>query len=143
MMKCINNVIMSTNNFSIINGTSKLGSISLRYKDIVMAFGDPISFDDYKVSGEWVFQDDETGAVFTLYDWKSTYLYDPGLPSVEEFRALEYPVTFNIGGNGKMSVEEFKSLLVKQIEYVKRGENHLDQMLFEHSVPYISCAKVN
>lgn len=101
------------------DGTSGMGEIKVRYKDLVLAFGEPMESDGHKVSGEWIFFEEESGEVFTIYDWKSTDLYDDGLPSVERFRASNKAVTFNIGGNHKGSVERFKSLILKQIDYVK------------------------
>lgn len=107
---------------AIGNGTSLMGYITVKYSDLVLAFGEPMESDGYKVSGEWIFIEEESGEVFTIYDWKSTDLYDSDLKSVEEFRALKTKVQFNIGGNHKGSVERFKSLLLKQIEYVKIGK---------------------
>jgi hypothetical protein len=104
------------------NGTSRMGEMQVSYKDLVLAFGEPMESDGYKVSGEWIFIDEDNGEVFTIYDWKSTNLYDSDAPSVETFRSLNHPVTFNIGGNHKGSVEEFKSLILTQIEYVKCGK---------------------
>jgi hypothetical protein len=104
------------------NGTSLMGYIDVKYSDLVLAFGEPMESDGYKVSGEWIFIEEESGEVFTIYDWKSTSLYDSDLKSVEQFRALKCKMTFNIGGNHKGSVERFKSLILKQIEYVKIGK---------------------
>jgi len=100
-------------------GTSGMGNIEVKYKDLVLAFGEPMESDEFKVSGEWIFLEEESGEVFTIYDWKSTNLYDSDLPSVEKFRNLNHAVEFNIGGNHKGSIERFKSLILKQIEYVK------------------------
>ena len=103
----------------LAEGTSRMGYMDVRYKDLVLAFGEPEESDDHKVSGEWVFVEEESGEVFTIYDWKSTNLYDSEYPSVERFRNCNHEVQFNIGGNHKGSVERFKSLILKQIEYVK------------------------
>jgi hypothetical protein len=80
-----------------VNGTSLKGHITCEYAYIVKKFGQPLDGDDYKVSGEWHFTDDK-GNAFTLYDWKSTELYDSGLPSVEQFRAKKQ-ATFNVGAS--------------------------------------------
>jgi hypothetical protein len=80
------------------NGTHRQAEIDTTYAKIAKVFGPPIGADDCKVSGEWVFTD-EDGNVFTLYDWKSTSPYDSYLPTVEEFRRKRKPVTFNIGGH--------------------------------------------
>lgn len=79
-----------------INGTSLKGHVTANYNKLVKLFGEPMESDGYKVSGEWVFTDDD-GNVFTLYDWKSTELYDDELPSVKQFRR-QTEATFNVGG---------------------------------------------
>lgn len=102
------------NNNADVNGTSLIGHVILNYQSIVKHFGPPIESDEYKVSGEWVFEDDK-GNVFTLYDWKSTDLYDTGLPTVSQFR-LQDSAEFNIGGhyNNKKDAE----LFIRWIQFV-------------------------
>lgn len=78
-------------------GTSLKGRIQTSYAQLVEAFGEPIQGDGYKVSGEWVFSGLD-GEVFTIYDWKSTDLYDEQALSVEEFRA-QPSAEFNVGGS--------------------------------------------
>lgn len=96
-------------------GCSKKDSIVLSYRDVAAVFGEAKFYGDEKVSGEWIFEDTETGEVFTLYDWKSTSLYSDSLPSVSEFRESG-PVTFNIGSRStRDSVEKFKWFLVYSI----------------------------
>ena len=131
------NMFKVTKDWNVSIGTSEMGNIQLVYSDIVRAFGEPMKSDEYKISGKWVFHDKEAGVVFTLYDWKSTNLYDPDYPSVEEFRADPEPQTFNIGGNRAMDVEEFKSLLKKQIEWVKRKEDKAEVELVGFASPHI------
>jgi hypothetical protein len=98
-----------------------MGEIKAVYKDLELAFGIPLPGDEFKVSGEWIFKNDD-GVVFTLYDWKSTSLYDDGLPSVEEFRTYDKPVHFNIGGNHKGDVDAFKEFIKASIDYAKVGK---------------------
>ena len=74
------------------------GSIETTFSALTRLFGEPLEGDDYKVSGEWIFKG-PNGSVFTVYDWKSTALYDTDLPSVADFRATSKPSTFNIGGD--------------------------------------------
>lgn len=70
-------------------GTSLRGEFSAAFSLLQARFGDPIpEADGYKVSTEWIFTEEKTGEVVTLYDYKETALYDEGLPTVEEFRAL-------------------------------------------------------
>jgi hypothetical protein len=101
------------NNDADVCGTSLIGHVNTSYAKLVKAFGEPIESDGYKVSGEWVFEDDD-GNVFTLYDWKSTNLYDPGYPSISEFRARP-EARFHIGGNNKSAVLDFERWLFAQI----------------------------
>ena len=72
-----------------------------------------IESDEYKVSGEWIFES-ETGDVVTLYDWKSTDLYDTDLPSVEEFRQ-ESRYDFHVGAKDKMTALMFNEWFMNQI----------------------------
>lgn len=81
------------------NGTYLQGYIKASYPELKRLFGDPLKSDDYKISGEWVFYDDVDGLVFTIYDWKSTSLYDPELPTVEQFRNNPNMEVFNVGGH--------------------------------------------
>ena len=101
------------------NGTSLMGEIKLVYSDIVLAFGQPDDADEYKISGEWVFYNSLTSEVYTLYDWKSTNLYDKFLPSVSKFRLDTKPQTFHIGGNRIGDVDEFILFLKQKIQYAK------------------------
>lgn len=106
--------------WNLLYGTSRVDMIPLVYKDIENAFGPPQEGSENKISGEWLFTNEETGAVFTLYDWKSTSLYDDDLPSVEEFRESESQAIFNIGGHKRGSdLSSFKSFLLNRIEYVR------------------------
>ena len=79
------------------NGTSLQGYFNCSYKVLEAIFGEPVKSDEYKVSTEWVFEDVETGDVYTLYDWKETNLYSPNYPSVDEFRSLK-SYEWHIGG---------------------------------------------
>lgn len=109
-------------NMDNIDGTSRMGEMDVKYKDLILTFGQPMESDGYKVSGEWVFMEDESGEVFTLYDWKMTELYDSDGLSVDELRTQDKVVTVNIGGNHKGDVERFKRLVLRQIEFMKTGK---------------------
>jgi hypothetical protein len=103
----------SVSNHNSAVGTSLKGYVSLRYKDIVKIFGEPQESDNYKVTGEWVFLNEETNEVFTLYDWKRTNLYSVECPSVEEFRNYNEKVSFNVGG--KVYAGEFIAWLERAV----------------------------
>ena len=101
------------NNDASVNGTCRQSEIMAAPTRLIELFGQPVECDGYKVSGEYVFEDDE-GNVFTLYDWKYTTLYSPeyGIhPSV--FWAQTTPVQFNVGGHG--SASKFVSWLKAQL----------------------------
>lgn len=126
------------NSFGIANGTSRMSEIKLVYSDLVLALGEPMDSDGYKVSGEWIVHNPETNEVFTIYDWKSTDLYNPSAPSVEQFRANPNPQWFNIGGNHIGDVDKFKELLIRQIKWVKDGSKHLEEIINGEAIPLIS-----
>lgn len=85
-----------------INGTGLRDHIQADYKDLKKLFGEPEESDGYKVSGEWCFRNDNGKEVYTLYDWKSTSLYESEYPSVEKFRNSGVQ-EFNVGGHNDAS----------------------------------------
>jgi len=103
-----------TNDWNHAIGTSLKDYVTLRYKDIVQVFGEPTEVDEFKVSGEWIFINDETGECFTIYDWKSTNLYDPRAQSVDQFRSSSLPFKFNVGG--KTDASTFISWVKRRIQ---------------------------
>lgn len=94
--------------------TSLKGYIEANYQKLVQILGEPLEGDGYKVSGEWYIEADN-GAVVTLYDWKSTDLYDCDYPTVEEFRQQPSAI-FNIGGNDQYTAQLFKEWLEEQLK---------------------------
>ena len=101
---------ITLNNELDISGTSFHGVyIKVKPSDLFLFFGEGIESDGYKVSKEYVFE--YKGMVFTLYDWKSTGLYDERYRSPEEFWAQE-SVELHIGSRCNSGVEmEFKMAL--------------------------------
>jgi len=97
-----------------VNGTSLRTHIEATFQELVTLLGEPEQGDDYKVSGEWLVKDKD-GNVCTVYDWKSTNLYDPDYPTVAQFRAGKYPTTFNIGGHSGYAAENFRHELELQL----------------------------
>lgn len=89
------------------------GEITAPYSKLVELLGEPnVESDGYKVSTEWslVLED---GTDFRLYDYKETSLYDEGLPTVDEFRALP-AYSWHIGAaleNGSPRVRTIQRLL--------------------------------
>lgn len=106
------------NDHADVSRTSLVALVYLGFKELEKAFGYPQELDGYKVSSEWTFESEE-GEVFTLYDYKLTSLYSQGLPSVEEFRAMEC-VEFSIGG--KTSPAGFLKWLEEQVGHPIKSE---------------------
>lgn len=87
------------NNNAYSNMTSLKGYVKIAPSKLVELFGKPIECDGYKVSGEYIFEDKESGEVFTLYDWKSTSLYDNcGGPDPDTFWKSDEVYNFHVGG---------------------------------------------
>lgn len=104
---------------SDINGTSLKGIIFARYSELEKLFGEPLESDGYKISGEWVFSEEDSSSVFTVYDWKNTELYNSNLPSVRAFRQSSELIEFHIGGN--TSCENFKNWIEYQLAKLRIG----------------------
>lgn len=51
-------------------------TIKLRPIDLFMTFGRPQVCDNYKVSGEYMFVCQEDNTIISIYDWKTSSLYD-------------------------------------------------------------------
>ncbi len=99
-----------------LTGTHRMGCIRATYAELERLLGKPEEDDGYKVSGAWTFSSDYLGSVITLYDWKSTALYDESLPSVAEFRASPKAWTFNVGGNNPADVLRFIEVLSLELD---------------------------
>lgn len=79
-------------------------TVTCSYAALVRVLGEPNSDGDaYKVSTEWDIRGKD-GREYSVYDWKSTDLYDEEhLPTVEVSR-LEPNATWHIGSDGRDSV---------------------------------------
>lgn len=84
------------------DGTHKQAELHTTFAELLALFGMPEESDGHKSSGDWIFESNK-GDVFTIYDWKATNLYDPSLPSVDEFRRSPAQVTFSVGGRGDVA----------------------------------------
>jgi hypothetical protein len=98
-----------------INGTHRVGGMTCAPATLVEKFGQPQASDEYKVSGEYTFEN-EAGEIFTLYDWKSTSLYDDdfGRPSPRVFWTSSTAQQFNIGG--RTNAFDFIDWLSSEVE---------------------------
>ena len=95
------------------NGTHRQSEIEVAPARLIEVFGQPIACDGYKVSGEYVFENQE-GDVFTLYDWKATTLYCPDYGvTPSDFWSQTCRRDFNIGGH--KSAGDFVGWLKKQV----------------------------
>lgn len=98
-------------NNASVGGTSFHGVvIKVDPKKLIKALGSPIK-GDYKISGQWVFKYE--GAVFCIYDWKETSLYDDSLPTPEDFWCSD-SVTLHIG-----HMRETKELALELAKYLE------------------------
>lgn len=79
-------------------GTYLQGYITTTRKKLTEAFGEPMKYEDSKVTIEWgiLF---EGGVIATIYDWKR---YELGEPAEDE------KMTYNIGGLSPEAVEKVK-----------------------------------
>ena len=92
--------------------------------DLVRVFGKATNeTDSYKVSGEYVFtldQEDEKQLIFTLYDWKSTTLYDPDAKfTPNELWNSTKPFDFHIGVSlhaSAMDIQDFIEWLKEKVK---------------------------
>ena len=100
-------------------GTYLQTHIDAIYKDLVTILGKPEDGEGYKVSGEWILTDSD-GNVVTLYDWKSTSLYDDSYPSVREFRSCTWEQTFNILSCDPVVAETFRHNLALELIKLKQ-----------------------
>ena len=96
------------------DGVATMGEIEVAPAQIVRRFGPPKEADDYKVSGEYVFSDDEEQA-FVVHDWKSTSLWESGLLTPDEFWVCEEPQEFCIATRD-LNTAEFERWFLEQLK---------------------------
>jgi len=105
------------------NNTSRRGEVFASPKKLVERFGTPDEVDGYKTSGSFSFMD-EAGNCFTVYDLKSTSLFEddlepgqaPELPTPQQFWAAEKKYRFQIGGRKSGDVAAFKQWLLDELK---------------------------
>jgi hypothetical protein len=98
-------------------GTHCFGIVFLSPAAVVRRFGQSGKSDEYKVSQEWTFCKGDL--VFTLYDWKSTDLYDPELYPPEGLWTCEEPLDLHIGSKEPATpqdVQKFANWLEHQVQ---------------------------
>ncbi len=93
------------NKSKMFSGSFLIGYVNTSYNNLVMLFGKPNTImDGYKISTTWHLESDR-GDFVMIYDYKETNLYDPALPSVEEFRSLPTH-NWHIGGFDKQTAND-------------------------------------
>lgn len=110
-----NNMKYKLNQNVGICGTSLRGYIVLSPAALVRKFGRSWLTDNYKQSGEYVFESD-SGEVITLYDWKATTLYGESNITPDELWSMEKPFEFNIGGRPTIDLDGFIQWLLNEIK---------------------------
>ena len=96
--------------------TGSITKILLPPKFFLDHFGNPISDDNYKVSGQYIFTN-EKDDLFVVYDWKATTLYqgkDSGAWTPEEFWGSYCINDFHIGGRSNANPKDFIKWLVDE-----------------------------
>jgi hypothetical protein len=93
-------------------GTSLQGYVNTSYKRLVELFGepDPANTDDYKVSTEWDVED-ESGNVYTIYDYKETKMYSSDGYTIKQFRKLP-SYDWHIGGVSNYGIEDLRNFIL-------------------------------
>lgn len=96
----------------LANGTYKVSEVKVSPARLIEVFGEPMESDGYKSSGEYLFVGDDN-EVFTVYDWKSTSLYESYLESPQQFWSYCSPKQFSIGG--KSNPDSFVTWLLRKL----------------------------
>lgn len=97
------------------DGTHRVAEVQLVPAALVRCFGPGQPGDGFKVSREWIFQCGDL--VFTVYDWKSTSLYDADLWRPEELWASPVPWDLHVGSKSpatERDVEAFIDYLCRE-----------------------------
>lgn len=100
--------------------TSRVGHIEASPAELIRLFGKPLKSDGYKTSGEFLFKIHDR--YITLYDWKSTSLYDNSLPSPKDFWANEERVILNVGSSRGTNDLGYTVYLLLDLIQARRAE---------------------
>lgn len=101
--------------------THLFGEVELRPAAVVRCFGNGTDSDEFKVSRQWKFKKGDL--VFTLYDWKSTNLYDSEMWSPEELWASNEPFPLHIGSKEPATHDDAKEFAQFLCEMTSQDEN--------------------
>ena len=96
--------------------THLVDEVQLCPASVVRRFGPGRECDGYKVSRRWVFR--KSVLIFTLYDWKSTSLYDAELWTPAQLWASPWPWDLHVGSKApatQADVAEFIAYLCRAL----------------------------
>ena len=107
-----------------IAGTALVAEVELTPRYLKLAYGEPAPGDGIRVSGIYKFVSD-AGEVFTVYDYKSTSLWDSdgGLPAPDVFWSSGSPTTLSVGGHADSDYPAFVQWLREKDAYWERRTN--------------------
>ena len=108
------------NNDLNIQGTSLAGEIRAYYTELTTLFGKADEGDSYKTVSEWCFEEQDSGAVITLYDYKETSAYSSGYPSVDDFKTGKFAIEYHIGAKSPDTARRFEQFLREKLELLRR-----------------------
>ena len=97
------------------DGTHQFDEVAIVPADVVHCFGQGGDGDGFKVSRQWVFR--KGNLIFTLYDWKSTSLYDIDMWSPESLWKCEEPFDLHVGSKNPATEKD----VAEFIEYLRRA----------------------
>lgn len=100
-----------------IAGTSLQGYVETTKAELVSVFGDPMNYEDSKVTIEWGIRF-EDGTIATIYDWKR---YEKGTPKDDEL------MIYNIGGLNQRAVE-LVNLAIKNNKHLEKKLSFADYL---------------
>ena len=93
----------------VASDTSLMGYVTVFYRDLVEAFGEPNSIGDgYKVDAEWILEIDDT--IVTIYNYKTGKNYNG-----EDGDDVEDITDWHVGGYTKTAVD-----LVREALFLKK-----------------------
>ena len=96
------------------DGTHQFDEVAIAPASVIRCFGKGGNGDGFKVSRQWVFR--KGNLTFTLYDWKSTSLYDIDMWSPESLWKCDEPFDLQVGSKDpatKQDVAEFIGFLLR------------------------------
>lgn len=104
-----------------IDGTHFYKEVVLIPSAVVRSFGEGLVSDLYKSSRDWIFR--KGPLVFTLYDWKSTSLYDSDMWSPDELWASTEPFDLHVGSKKPATIDDVDQFIAFLTQETSAGDN--------------------